>query len=138
MALKDVRALFRSSMESIGYEEWPDSFDFSNIPQSALDDRFHIEDGSISFAAQHQAFEVNYPLTIRVFKKGGLSPTQAVDDGLDIADSVLAVVLAPANRFGAGIKGVVINSVLPEPYSASDDNDVIIKLEFTAKLICSF
>jgi hypothetical protein len=50
----------------------------------------------------------------------------------------LADVLSPSVRMGTDIKNITPGTIAVTEYSASDDNDLILTMGFTASIICNF
>ena len=58
-------------MDGLGYEEWQDGFNFNNIPETILDQAYHVGPAEISGGVANQLdHKFDYDLTLRVFKKG--------------------------------------------------------------------
>jgi hypothetical protein len=126
-------------MESLGYQEWPDGFNNENIPSTLLESVFHLESGDISStASNHQVHEFNCPLTVRIYLKGFLSPVEAIDGAYEVAETILADILLPANRFQTCIKDVLPGVISTKPLTSANDNSVILEISFSAKTFMKF
>jgi hypothetical protein len=139
MSLIDVRSYFRTRMDSAGFTEWRDGFNFENLPSSILDRSYHIESGSIeATASNHQVHEFNCPVTLRLFLKGYLDPVQAIDDAYTDVESILSAILPPDERFGTAVLDVVPGSITIVPLADSNDNSLIVEMVFSAKTFMKF
>lgn len=139
MSLIDVRSYFRTHLDSVGFSEWTDGFNTENIPGTLLDRSYHIESGVISStASNHQAHLFICPITIRVFYKGFVDTQGAIDDAYVDATSILAEVLLPANRLGSSLQDVVPSSISVTPLSSTNDNSLILQMEFEVKTYIKF
>ena len=126
-----VRVYFRTRMESLGYVEWRDGFNFENIPSTLLDRSFHIESGDVvPTASSHQVHEFSSPVTIRVYLKGFLDPVEAIDNAFDSADDIMMEILLPSNRIGLNVKDIVPTNISVKPLSDQNDNSVLLELSF--------
>jgi len=133
MSLLDVRTYFRAQMDTTGYEEWRDGFNTENIPSTLLDRSYHIESGVITATtSNHQVHEFNCPVTVRVYLKGFLDPVTAIDDAYVVAETILGVLLLPADRLGTCVKDVVPINITVSPLTQQNDNSVIVQLDFEA------
>jgi hypothetical protein len=139
MSLSQVRSLFRTRLDGLGYREWPDGFNFENIPDTILDRSYHIETGLISGTSANQTVHnFSYSISLRVFLKGYRDPAAAIDDAVSQAETILADILSPSVRLSTTIKDIVPDTITVEPFDISNDNDVILKMDFTADIKCLF
>jgi hypothetical protein len=139
MSLTDVRTYFRTRMDSLNYEEWPDGFNFQNIPQTIINGAYHLETGEISSGPANQmVHRFLYPVLVRVFLRGYADPASAIDDAISQSETILADVLKASNRLSDIIQDVVPNTVSIVPLDPSNDNDLILEMDFTANVVCNF
>lgn len=126
-------------MDTAGYTEWRDGFNFENLPSSILDRSYHIESGEIeSTSSNHQVHEFNCPITVRLFLKGYLDPVQAIDDAYTDVESILAALLSPDDRLGTDVFDVVPGNIAIVPLATSNDNSLIVEMVFSAKTFMKF
>ena len=141
MALIKPLTYMRTQLDSLGYSEWSDGFNFENIPSSIIDGAYHLEVGIISSqSANQRAHQFSFPVVLRVFLKGFSDPKSAIDDALLRGDNILGAVLSEANRLtqAEDIKDVVPNSITVQELSASNDNSVILQMEFVFNIYQCF
>ncbi len=139
MALSDVRSYYRSKLDSLNYSEWTDGFNFENIPQSILDRSYHLEIGVITSGASSQTvFTFSYPITVRIFLKGFVDPSGAIDDAILQSETVLASVLDAQARYSENIKSIDPLSISILQLADSNDNDLILEMEFNNKIMNNF
>lgn len=139
MSLTLIRPLFRSRLKALGYKEHVDGFNFDNIASTILDDSFHLSSGEITTAQANQiTYDFDYPLTVRLFKRGFRKPGDALDTMDQVASTIYADVLQASVRLGDTIKDIEPNGYLVEPLAGSNDNGVILVMQFTCKLILCF
>ena len=137
--LSSVRPLFRTQLEGLGYEEHRDAFNFDNIGDSIINDSFHLETTSISSLPANQiAHDFAYNITLRVFKRGYNDPATLLDEIDQVAQDIYGALLDPAIRLGTDIKDIVPDGYQPLPYAPSNDNTMILEMNFTAKLLVCF
>ena len=139
MSLSSVRDLFRTRLDGLGYREHKDGFNFENIPQTLLDESYHLEIATITGSTTNQLttfFE--YPLNVRIFLKGFRDPASAIDDAITRAEEILADILSPSVRYGDDVKDIVPNTIEVNPLAITNDNDVILEMTFTSRIFCNF
>lgn len=139
MSIVDVRPFFRSRLEGLGFIEHDDAFDLDNVASTLLDDSFHIESGTIQGSGANQLnHDFDYAVTITLFKRGFSNPVEA-DDAIDqLIRDIHADILEPSVRLGTSIKDVVPGANNRSSLSDSNDNSIILKMEFTARVIDCF
>lgn len=136
MSLTLVRPYFRTRLDSLGYSEWTDGFDFENVPETILDRSYHLEIGSMSLIGTNQTLvDIAYPILVRVYLKGFRDPATAIDDAVEAGEGIICDVTKVTNANGQGIKDVQFASfdVLPKDV-ASNDNIVLLELSFNARI----
>jgi len=139
MSLSAVRTYFRDRLDSLDYNEWTDGFNFDNIPETISTDTYHLTTGVISVErSNHLVNRFTYPVTIRVFFLGYNNPAEAIDTAISASEDILADILSPANRLGTSIKDVFPSTITVEPRAESNDNSVILVMEFNADIFCNF
>ena len=139
MALTDVRPYFRARMDALGHKEWTDGFNTENIPSNILDRSYHLSNGSIaSEASSHIGHEFLYPVTIKLFLKGYRDPKQGIDDAVGYGENILNEVLKSSNRLGTTIKDVIPQGMEILPLNESNDNAIILQVDFIARVILCF
>ncbi len=135
MSFTAVRTLFRERLEGLGFEEHDQPFQPNQIGETIVDDSFHMETGSItSDSANQRVHSFDFPILIRIYKKGYSNLLDAYDQVHATADSVLADLLNPDVRLGTEIKDIVPNSIDLLPMAESNDDIIILELGFTARL----
>ena len=90
MGLTTVRPYFKARMESLGYREWKDNFNFENIPSSQLEKVYHLATENGSGIRDNQADqEIEMPIEIRFFKKGYRYVSEAYDSSIESAQGAI-------------------------------------------------
>lgn len=139
MSLSAVRSYFRTRLDGLGFEEWTDGFNTENIPQTIKDQTYHLGVGFISAERPNQlATRFTYPVEVRVFFLGYNDPADAIDTAISASEDIMNDLLDPLNRLGTDIKDVFIGSIQVLPRDESNDNDVILVMEFNADIVCDF
>lgn len=135
MSLASVRPFFRDRLEGLGFEEHIEPFQPNQIGETIVDDTFHISTGSIvsSFANQ-RVHSFDFPITVRIYKKGFVDLLEAYDDIHSTADDVLSDLLDPTVRLGTVIKDIVPESIDVLPMDETNDNILYLEMAFTARL----
>lgn len=136
MSLTLVRPYFRTRLNALGYEEWPDGFDYEQIPETVIDESYHLTVGPISLVnTTHTVNEFSYPILLRVYLKGFRDPAAAIDDAVERGEAIICDVTKITNATQQGIKDVVFGSFEPVPKASTNDNIVLMDFSFTAKVI---
>lgn len=140
MTLGGFRAFFRTRLDSLGYREWADGFNRSNIPSTVIDRAYFIQAGRVLSRPSNQLHHsFNYPVRIYLHLKGFRDPSAAIDQGLAEAQTILDDILSPSVRLQSdGLKDVRPSSVEVFPISESNDNAVVVEIEFEGVLIFKF
>lgn len=130
--IASVKDYARTRLGVLGYTEWSDGFNYKDIPKTKLDSVYHLELGEstgISNNQDHQVIES--PVTVRLFKSPSRQPKTLIDQGISVADTVIADFIRASNRTTqSGIKNVTFVSMAIEPLEDSNDNGVTIKIAF--------
>jgi len=136
MSVTLVVPLFRTRMDGLDYSEWTDTFDIENIPSTILDKSYHVEvnDGSGGVINQHVQ-NVSMPVTLRVFRRGFRDPASMRDEMLGDMETIICDILLPAVRLSSGIKNIVFDSFSLLPLDDSNENSIILEMNFTAIVI---
>lgn len=135
MSLAAVRVFFRERMEGLGYTEHDQPFQPTVLAENIQDGSFHMETGVISSGPANQiVHDFEFPITIRVYKKGFADVLSAYDKIHEEADTILADLLDPLVRIGTIIKDIVPDTVQPLPLDETNDNVIVLELVFTARL----
>ena len=136
MSLSAVRSYFRDRLNGLGESlaEWPDGFNFSNIPESIQDRSYHIESGLITGAGQNQtALDATSSIVIRVFLLGYRDPASTIDEAISLGETILCDIINPVNANSVAVKDVNFDSMQALPLDGSNDNTVILEINFTAR-----
>jgi len=139
MSLVSVRPYFRARLDSLNYVEWTDGFNIENIPQTILNNSYHLAIETIDSGPANQLHhEFTFPVTLRVFLRGYRDPAAAIDDAISQAETILAEVLSPSNRLGTEIKDVTPESIDVRALADSNDNDIVLEMVFNTVIDCNF
>jgi hypothetical protein len=140
VTLGGFRSFLRGRLDTLGFREWEDGFNNSNIPSSILDKSYHIKvDKIASGPANHLHHVFIFPTTIFLFLKGYRNPSLAIDQGLDAAQNIFSEILDPAQRLQTdGLKDIRPRSVDVVPVSDSNDNAIVVQIELEGYLIFKF
>lgn len=140
MNLDGFRAFLRTRLDALGYREWEDGFNRSNIPSTIIDKSYHIQVGTIGTGPSNQVHHIfRYPVRLFVLLKGFRSPSQAIDQGLTEAQNILDDILSVDVRLQSnGLKDVRPVSIDVLPLSESNDNTIIVDIALEGFLIFKF
>lgn len=137
--IADVREYARSRLDVLGYDEWSDGFDFKDIPLTKLDESYHLELGSVRGVSNNQtSLVMECPFTVRLFISPSGDPKSLIDQGIDVADTVIADLMKSSNRtLYSGLQNIGFVGMTIEPLDQNNDNGVIIRIEFNAMVTIS-
>lgn len=140
MSLVDVKPTFDACLKTLGYKEWPDGFNTENIPSTRLKSAYHVDVSEGQGISQNQNdLEIDVPVTVRLFKCGFRYAGEAKSEAIKIVETALNEIQKPSRRLGSsGIKNIRFNSFVLEPIDQSNDNVILITMEFTASVILGF
>ena len=129
----------RGRLNTLGLVEWTDSFNFENIPRTLLDDIYHIELGTVSRKAEHHDnIEINVPMTVRVFGRAFVDTGAGRDAAFIQSDTIIDDFITAANRLtDNSIKTIQFDNMALQPLNDTNDNSLILVLDFTALVIKS-
>ena len=131
----------RGRLEALGLTEWIDGFNAENIPSTQLDNTFMVDLGTITTRQMNQTdLVLEVPFIVTIFKSVIRDNNQRIDDAISSADSVIDEMLKVSNRLNQSVTGdylkdVKFSSMAIEPLNATDDNGVVVKMEFRAILM---
>lgn len=112
MSLTALRPYFRGRLASLGFTEWPEPFDFQNIPSNIIDRSFNLELGSVAgIVRQNLHHEFDAQVTIRAFFKGFREPANALDEAIARAELILKDCCKVENWGPTALKGITVQSV---------------------------
>lgn len=135
MSLTDVRSYFRTRLDALNLKEWKDAFNFENIPDNIFDNAYHLQTGittGVQFA--HADLQMDSNLIVRVFLKGFRDPASEIDNALVLAENILLSVLSHDDRLTGVLINLNMNTIEIEPFAGSNDNDIMMILDFTARV----
>jgi len=132
-----IRPFFRQQLDALGYREWKDGFNFTNIPSSLLDRSYHLSTpSSARLGPWDQASqELHQDVVVRVFLKGFKNPAAAIDDAMSRYDNILTRIFDPSKRLGCEIKNIYLNTMEILPFAESNDNSITLEITFSCLII---
>jgi hypothetical protein len=108
-------------------KEWKDVFNSENIPESIIDDSYHVSFGAASYTRDDQWIESDLPVEISLFKKGFRQVQDAHDAIYDKAILINLNLSDIASYNSTFVRNYFPISITPEFYT-SNDNLIIIKI----------
>lgn len=136
MSLSLVRPYFTTIAIDLGYKKHYDGFPTDNIPSSTFDRTFHVESFEFTGQGQNQtALELEAPTVVRLFFKAYQDVDKAIETATVAGELYIEAALDGATRLsGPGVKNVFFDQMSVEAYAATNDNYVVCRLQFRAKL----
>jgi len=130
----NVKPYFRAILKSLNYKEWKDGFDSENIPSSRYDRAFFVEANLFDGVAMNQTdcLDITAPVQVKVFLKGKGNIYDRIDDATAKGQAIVLECLKGSNRLSNPLKNVVFNSMEIEPLSDSNNDRLVININFTA------
>lgn len=128
--IKNQIALHDSSLK-----EWKDTFNRDNVPSSMVDNHYHISFGSLTSAQRENYVEDNWTTVVTIWKRGFTNPVNAFDAIMDTANCIRMSIIQPEADTLENILSVESVSIEPEPIDDTNDNIIMVSLEFNMRLI---
>lgn len=118
------------------FREWPDGFNFNNIPNNIYDKSYHILYDTIrSTPGRDQYVTDSVPMLLRLFLSGYNKPQEVLDEAFDYAHDIRLKAIRPAEAMsGENIKNVALTRMRGQ-HVESNDNAVIVEMEFDMQLL---
>jgi hypothetical protein len=137
MSLANIYPYFRARMNGLGFTEWPDGFNLENIPKTIINKSYHILTPDLAGGPSNQNHQdTDTSVTISFFEKGFRDPTEAKERAMLDIETIVKDVCNISNRTDT-LLNVVFDGGTIDPINASDDNQVLIQLNFTATVVLS-
>jgi hypothetical protein len=129
-----IKPYFRSVLSDLGYKEHKDTFDYENIKSKELHKAFFVEANSFDGAVLNQdgCLEISGSVLVRAFVKGKNNPYDALNTATAYGQAIVLKCLETNNRT-TNLKNVLFNSMEITPLSESNNDDLIININFTAE-----
>lgn len=141
MSLTAVRTYFRTRLNSLGYSEWDDGFNYENIPENIIDKAYHIENFEGEKVSLNQTdLEIDMKVVTRVYFKGFRTIKEALDMADEKIETILVEVLKPTNRLTgtSGLRDIQLDGFVKLPLAESNDNTILIEITWKAQVnICA-
>jgi hypothetical protein len=136
MSMTLVRPFIRGRMNALGFREWADGFNTSNIPSTLLDKSYHIQSNNfVTIGLNQHSQDLNMQVILRVFRKGFRDVASGIDTSINDSETIIKDLLAPSVRIGtAGFKNIVFNNLGLEPIE-SNDNIIIASLDLNFLIV---
>ena len=139
MSLASIRPFFRARLNALGLKEHSDAFDDANRPQQTLEKLYRLQSGpATSGPANSSVHSFTVPISLVITLRGKLDNVALSDRAWAVSDEILADILQESVRIGTIIKDIIPDNIEVSQYNDSDDNDCILTIGFTVKIICRF
>ena len=139
MSFKPIRTFLTDRLIEIDsdFEEFDQGFNSEQIGANDLDKRFHIFYGNVTTTSANQNTTQDVVnAVVSLYFQGARTSTEALDDGMDIANRYRIECLKRMNYAGLMfIKNVVCNSIIAEPVDSTNDNSIKITLTFSISVM---
>lgn len=127
MILKEVRTTIRDRIIGLGFVEWDKSFDDQDIPETLLENSFHVAvTGGSGNGINQAVLDIENDVVLTLWKKGFRNPVEAMDAGLETLQGVLCDLLGPVIRTLPAFRKINMSSYQLEPISS--DNESVCKI----------
>lgn len=148
MSYSKIRAYFKQRIEAVSPDrsEWTDALsidDAQNIPTTLVEQRYHIEVGTISSTTQlDQTVTDSASVLVTIWEQGYNTPQDNKDELLDESELIRTSAVNPLNVEAFNVANSVYIqridgvSITPSEIDASNDNIVQVQIEYTATLLC--
>lgn len=139
MSWSDVKPFFRTRLAALGYtREHYDGFNRDNIPASLMHNTFFLEITSISgVKLDHDCQHTDVGIRLNLFRNGYRKPREAIDSALVDAQTIVNDLVKIPNVDHPNIYNVIFDSLGMIPIDDSNDNSLIMEIDFRAVVIFS-
>ena len=139
MSLSQARSYINQRMPNVNSDliEWTDAFNDENIPQTLIDNRYHIELGETTITHDDNIVDKAMDITITMFKRAYNDTVGNRDALLDIGHCVVMDLVNPKNveTFGGDLKNVEGSSITTEEIDVSNDNVIKMEVNMNFRLV---
>ncbi len=132
MSLTNIKPYFRSRLDFLGFNEWDDAFNVDNIPETTLDNAYHILLPSITGGSINQLDQpTSSAVEVLLFLKGYRNSNEAIDQAILNVETILKDVCNVVNRTSV-LLNVVFDEATIDKINNANDSSVVLTLNFTA------
>ena len=133
MSLTLVKPYFITQCKAASLKEWPYAFNIENVPNSIIDNSFHVLLNTVDGIKLNQHVqELNCGASVTFWIKGYKDPSSGLDKAIAKSEELLKLCLKPSNRIGTCVKNIILNSVNFDRLADSNDNAIKVTMIFTA------
>lgn len=137
MSLANIYPYFRERMDSLGFEEWQDGFNRDNIPKTIRNKSYHILTPSMIGGTVNQNHQnTSTSVSIQFIINGYRYPTEAKETAILEIENIVKDICNIRNRT-ATLLNVVYEGATMDALNTSDDNQVLVDMDFTAFVVLS-
>ena len=137
MSLSQVRTYFKSRIAEIDsdFKEHKDAFNYENIGKTVYNKAYHISYGGVdSVELLDEITDDRMNVSVKLFFKGFRDTQTALDTSMDKANLIRLNAVKRVNYYGnTNIKNIIMTTLTPEALE-SNDNQIIITLNFTVRM----
>lgn len=138
MGLTHARPFIRAIVEtaSTSLVEHRDAFSRANIPESLLDNSYHIAPGVFvsNTRMQQAASIVRYRTVLSLFKRGFQDTSGAMDDIIDLGETLVEALLDPFSRTD-NVKQVLYNEMRLDDLAVESDHIIVCEIDLDIDVI---
>lgn len=136
MSLTQVKEYFSAQLNSLGLREWEDAFGEDNLPSTAIDRSYHQRVASIiGTGINQETIEYLIIHEIKLYFKAFQDTDGGVDAALTESENVVVKCLNLPDYTGAGLKGVLLDSIDISPFDiVGNDNVIVSTIQFNVRL----
>lgn len=128
---------FQDIFTANGMKEWDDAFNKDNIPSNILNKSYFMSYG-INTVDNSVPLEDNINISIDCFFKGYRNPKEALDNAMELCNSIRLEILSResiASFIEVNILTIDSVSQISEPLNSSNDNSILVNLEFNLRFL---
>lgn len=134
MSMSNCKVYFRQILNGLGYTEHQTGFDFLNLPNNMVNKSYHLNYGPVAGGPVNQADQqTDVSMVVRLFYDGYNDVDGVIDSSIDATETVIKQCCSIENRLNNSlcIKNVTFEGFLIEPRALSNDNQMVIEMDFT-------
>ncbi len=140
MIYSKVRDYVNSIIGTYNLKKWDDAFNIDNIPTTLIDNGYHLSYSVPTITKQQRTIEAGFSVTLNFFFKGYKTPSQKLDDAMDLVASISRDLASQDNVASFRVTDDYpiqdCNPISQVPtFIESNDNIIIITLELEMTVI---
>jgi len=127
--ISEIRTYIKDRISEVdpSLKEWTDVFNMENIPETIIDNAYHIKIGSMDIRRDDGVLNSEVDIEINLFKKGYRSPQDAHDELFD-SSVLINLCLSDISKYNSTYVRDYNPEIIEPFFFSTNDNLIIIKV----------